>query len=624
MKTIKRILPLLLSIMMLVTAFAVTASAADGATNISMEISATEVNVGDTFTIAVSYEAMKVASFACQLKYDGELVEYVSALPCDPEFPDEFVLCTRRGVTPGTISTPEEAKAVNQIGFVVVSPTEASYVACDIYVATFTAKKAGTVEFTLVEDSSGTDGYKDTAATQTVTIKSVEPACEHTSTKAVPNNDGTHNVVCANTECGEIVTPNVTCTGSDDGDCTTAVTCECGYVVTAAKDAHVAGDDDGDCTTAVKCANCDQIATAANEKHTGGTATCSKQAECSVCGMAYGELNSENHAYGEAVTGWYEINGDWYYGDKKVCGNNGEHIDHTPKTGVVRVPYPTVAINGVTYAPNQEDIDYAASKGKTFIDEESALFIFGNDGKFKYNVTGFGPHISGAEGVYSYAVNGMIPWHYGLAELDGDYYYFKGDETNGGNIMATGRIYATRNTTDLDIVIGGVYMFGTDGKMTQNDGIVNIEGTLYYYEDGRLAIDAGLIKVGDDYYYVRSTGEKAGQLVVGREYWVSDTNDLLAAGMYEFDENGKVVIDPTRNANGIVEIDGVYYYYVGGVKQVGAGVVELTDEEGVTFYIYVRSDGTLATGEYWPTTTNGLLERGCYDWCTDGKYYPAN
>jgi hypothetical protein len=50
----------------------------------------------------------------------------------------------------------------------------------------------------------------------------------------------------------------------------------------------------------------------------------------------------------------------------------------------------------------------------------------------------------------------------------------------------------------------------------------------------------------------------------------------------------------------------------------------MTDENGDIFYIYVKSDGSLATGSYWPTNTNNYLKRGAYDWGTDGRYYPAN
>lgn len=311
-------------------------------------------------------------------------------------------------------------------------------------------------------------------------------------------------------------------------------------------------------------------------------------------------------------SGWTKIDGDWYY----LSTTSGYRAE-----GLSRVPYPKVEIEGNTYAPNAADIAYAESKDRDFIDATYAWFLFEEDGKFAYDSNGY---ISRGDS-QGKLIKGMLPWHVGLVEVaEGEYRYFAGDLVNGGNVMATGKIYASRNTTDLDIVIGGIYFFDENGKMILNDGIVDIEGTLYYYEDGRLAIDAGLVKVGDDYYYVRSNGEKAGQLVVGREYWVSNTNGYFVAGMYEFDENGKMVVDPTKVESGIVEIDGVYYYYKAGVKQIGAGVVEMTDAEGETFYIYVKSNGQLATGEYWPTTTNGLLERGCYDWGTDGRYYPAN
>ena len=200
-------LALLLCIMMIVTTIPVSTLAAGGAANISATVSATEVNVGDTFTVLVSYEAMTVASFACQLKYDGELVEFVSAAPCDPEYPDEFGLCTKRGFVAGTISTPEEAKAVNQVGFVVPATEEAAYQACDIYTATFTAKAAGTVTFTLVEDSDGTDGFIGTVETKTVTIVDPNAPVVPTSGTAgfVSSELGYENGIAVEDITGEIV-----------------------------------------------------------------------------------------------------------------------------------------------------------------------------------------------------------------------------------------------------------------------------------------------------------------------------------------------------------------------------------------------------------------------------------
>ena len=316
---------------------------------------------------------------------------------------------------------------------------------------------------------------------------------------------------------------------------------------------------------------------------------------------------------GHKVVGWYEIDGNWYYFFKTEESSYSFRAE-----GFSRVPYNTA----LDHAPNADDLAYYNANKDTskYSDAESAVYYFGRDGKLQ-RVTDI---VTDGE-ITRYAVDGVVAWHVGLVEADGEYYYFAGDVNGGGNVIATGKIYVSRNTTDLDVVIGGIYFFDENGKMILNDGLVDIEGTLYYYEDGRLAIDAGLVKVGDAYYYVRSGGEKAGQVVVGRKYWVSDTNGYFAAGMYTFDKDGKMIIGAASGGReGIVEIDGVLYYYVGGVNQIGAGVVEMTDELGETFYIYVKSDGTLATGEYWPTTTNGLLERGCYDWGTDGRYYPAN
>jgi hypothetical protein len=82
-------------------------------------------------------------------------------------------------------------------------------------------------------------------------------------------------------------------------------------------------------------------------------------------------------------------------------------------------------------------------------------------------------------------------------------------------------------------------------------------------------------------------------------------------------------VDPDEPVkDGIYLENGKYYYYVDGVKQTGIGVVELTDDEGKTFYINVCTYGNLATGKYWPTYRNDLLDRGEYDWGTDGRYYP--
>ena len=257
-------------------------------------------------------------------------------------------------------------------------------------------------------------------------------------------------------------------------------------------------------------------------------------------------------------------------------------------------------------------------------------------------------------GVLYYYKNDAIQYAAGLLKLTGedgaDFYIYV--RSNGQ--LAIGRYWVT-NANGL--LPEGMYEFGTDGKMiieTDDDdtdtptdpsepeeptdpepetpkknGVVNVNGVLYYYVDDQIAYCAGLVQLADgSYIYVRSNG----MLALGK-YWVTNTNGLMAQGMHDFGDDGIMrdppavdSEDPTEPEtpevkNGIVEENGVLYYYVDGTRAYAAGVLKLTDENGVDFYIYVRSNGQLATGTYWPTNTNGLLTYKAYDWGTDGRLY---
>ena len=145
----------------------------------------------------------------------------------------------------------------------------------------------------------------------------ITPALSHTHNHTIPNFDTmNHWNECACGQSKENVTPHTT---TDDGDCTTAIVCSCGYTVleaktahtpmaddgdcttavkcqycdeitTTAKTAHIPMADDGDCTTAVKCQYCNEITTTAKSTHTGGTATCNTKAVCAICGKSYGDF----------------------------------------------------------------------------------------------------------------------------------------------------------------------------------------------------------------------------------------------------------------------------------------------------------------------------------------------
>ncbi len=70
-----------------------------------------------------------------------------------------------------------------------------------------------------------------------------------------------------------------------------------------------------------KCAHCS--ATTSTQAHSGGTASCTKQAACSVCGASYGSLKSHSYTVpkSDSSSHWYQC---------ADCGSNGSKTNHVP------------------------------------------------------------------------------------------------------------------------------------------------------------------------------------------------------------------------------------------------------------------------------------------------------
>ena len=171
--------------------------------------------------------------------------------------------------------------------------------------------------------------------------------------------------------------------------------------------------------------------------------------------------------------------------------------------------------------------------------------------------------------------------------------------------LAVNRTYWITKTNGL--MPEGDYSFDTNGRMImEGDGIVDVDGTLYYLHNGQPSY-VGLISMGDDYYYVRSNG----QVVVNRSYWITKTNGILPAGEYSFGANGKMLIERKIT---IENVDGVLCCYREGAPFY-AGLFELNGD-----YYYARSNTQLVVNsEYWITKTNGILPAGKYTFGADGK-----
>ena len=710
MKIFKKFLSLLICTIMVVSSIGVAVCAANGEPNVSLSVGPNEVNVGDDITVTVSCSDMRVSSFATSIQFDDDLLECVSVKGMRSKYPERgYLQDIDEEWVRADMSTAANANANGYVGFVVTGTEDWDYMGSVVFTATFTAKASGEAVFTLEEDSSGADGYKNVVEVAKVTIASSEPECEHpdtTTTYSKIDGENKHTVTVTCNDCTETVSETIDDCSGGTADCINFAVCDYCEEAYGDKDSnnHISTTDpfyepnnDGThkiwsgcwaCDTklelAEESADCyDMVNNASGEQTPDGKcdacfaemphtcslthvpaadATCVAGGNieywyCAECGEYYSDAegkyvienkesvvlpidknnghaykldsytdnrdgthtanykceNDEFHTYsldpvshdfanGDCVcgavkpvtyNGWTEINGELYH-----------YKDNAPLIGLQRLPY------APGYGPNEDDMEMAAGEDASgyYTDAETAVFVLDEKtGKLCKDFTGI------KDG--HYAVNGMIAWHPGAVVVDGETYYFVGDTSGAklGNIAANGNVYVTRtNSSDLD---DGLYYF-VNGKVDTN---INGFHNGYYYENGRVVY--GLVYYNDSYYYVRTTN---GELVTGKDYWVSRTNGLLPAGLYTFDNDGKIMIPEAEEGyDGIVEIDGVLYYYVDGIKMAGAGVVEMTDDNGETFYIYVKTDGKLATGIYWPTKINGELETGAYNWGTNGRYYPG-
>ena len=326
---------------------------------------------------------------------------------------------------------------------------------------------------------------------------------------------------------------------------------------------------------------------------------------CTVC--------NELIAKGEVIpcpTGWLESEqGRQYYKDGEL-----------QKTG-------WTVIDGNTYYLDTET-GYAATGITTLVPDgatEKARCVFDAEGVFQSDVTGV--YSVGAD---TYWLNsGIIEEEAGLKRVvkengEVNYYYFAVqknlEEREGLTLSAAvkstvlnGKDCWLHKTNGLALPEWGYY-FDENGVIlhdedTGKNGILKAGEDLFYYVDG-IKAPAGMIKIGDDYYYANSKG----QLIVNQTYYCSRMNGLMEEGTYAFDAKGKLIPGAT-DKNGIVkDDDGVLRYYVNG-KVTYVGLIEIDGD----FY-YVRSSGEVVNDcVYYISWTHDLMPQGRYHFDADGK-----
>ena len=227
-------------------------------------------------------------------------------------------------------------------------------------------------------------------------------------------------------------------------------------------------------------------------------------------------------------------------------------------------------------------------------------------------------------GYYTFDADGKMVIKSGLVEENGDlYYYVDGAKTAAGLIEWEGNYYYIASNLKAvkdakhyvfadkanGLKSAGWYWFNADGTMFL-EGIREDNGTKYYYKDG-VKNYAGLVKIDDAYYYVKSDCT----VVCGRSYYVTKANGLMPNAVYTFGADGKMEIKNGIYREKLGDGNEYLFYYVNNVRQVNTGLVQLDDGS----YIYVRSGANLAVGSYYVSKTNDLLPKGTYTFGEDGK-----
>ncbi len=305
---------------------------------------------------------------------------------------------------------------------------------------------------------------------------------------------------------------------------------------------------------------------------------------------------------GELQSGWIEIDSDYYYFDKTTFAATPGKVRHEPvvyefeETGrlVSGVWAKTLFGKRYYYGPDFYRKGWHTIDGKEYFFENNICLTgyqliyytgyeriwcyFNEDGSCDRNrklSDGFYTDRNGL--AYSKDGVGLSGTHL----IDGEYYNFsyKG--------------YARKGTyTDR--------LFGDDYKAYT--GLIEKDGILYYYTDGRTAT-CGLFEYNGDYYY----SYWGGVVKTDGRYYVANSYCDLPAGNYTFGSDGKML-------NGVVEEDGKKYLYFNGTTA-SNGLYKIDGD----YYCSGWGGEFKADGKYYAGKTYCDLPVGNYEFGPDGK-----
>lgn len=133
--------------------------------NLSLTLSKSNVNVGDTFTATLSNKKMSIISFISQIRFNKDVLEVVSITE------SEGYTNLASGAKTAVITTVADANDRGVVGISVAKTEETTYPVKDIVTVTFKAKAAGEGWFELYESTDGADGYTGDISGGAVTVE---------------------------------------------------------------------------------------------------------------------------------------------------------------------------------------------------------------------------------------------------------------------------------------------------------------------------------------------------------------------------------------------------------------------------------------------------------------------
>ena len=323
-------------------------------------------------------------------------------------------------------------------------------------------------------------------------------------------------------------------------------------------------------------------------------------------------------------------------GNYKVDKNNGlslpcykyhfdkngiiEHDEDTSKNGIamadsgsdhyfidgVKVGEGLICVDGKYYYAKTssgeivKDKYYWISKVNENYSVKTGMYYFDENGVMQIN--GFVTVDDGS--TYYYANCTLVK---GFTKIGEDYYFFN---ARSGKMYKDATMWVGAN--DAYDIKGGMYYFGTDGKMVIPDTvngkkeIVAEDGKLYFTIDGA-RMYSGLYELDGAYYYASSNG----QLVVNDVAYINATplKDEDGEGWYCFNAEGKLIM-----TGFVAGGDGYTYYYNNGTRAKGFTQI------GEDYYFFNKGSGKMYKNvTLWVGANDSGVKVGMHDFGTDGK-----